>query len=98
MIVTLGEEGAFYRCKAGCGRLPAYDVKTVDTTGAGDAFLGALLFSLRGQSIERINDIKKDELEHIVRFANAAGGLTTTKRGAIPAMPSIEDIEALSRD
>ncbi|GHS93358.1 putative sugar kinase YdjE [Synergistales bacterium] len=95
VIVTLGEKGAFYRCKAGCGALPAYNVKTVDTTGAGDAFLGALHFCLR-KDIERIHDITKDELEHIVRFANAAGGLTTTKRGAIPAMPSIEDIRALA--
>jgi fructokinase len=98
VIVTLGAEGAFYRCKAGCGALPAYDVKTVDTTGAGDAFLGAVHFRLRSREIDQINDITKNELEHIVDFANAAGGLTTTKRGAIPAMPLLEAITDLQNN
>ena len=43
ILVTLGAKGCFYRAGAQTGRLPTYNVKTVDTTGAGDAFLGACM-------------------------------------------------------
>ena len=43
VFITLGPKGCFFRCKAGTGRLPAYDTKVVDTTGSGDAFLGGAL-------------------------------------------------------
>lgn len=94
VLISLGANGSFYRNKACCGYLPAYDVKTVDTTGAGDAFMGAILYKLAGKTVEQIGFMPPHELEEIVRFANAAGSLTTTRSGAIPAMPTMDEINA----
>ncbi|MDR1232376.1 MAG: carbohydrate kinase [Spirochaetaceae bacterium] len=95
VLVTLGPKGAFFLCRDGTGLLPAYDVPTVDTTGAGDAFLGAVLFKLRGKRRADVRSVTRDELADIVRFANAAGSLATTKPGGIPAMPSPEAVAQL---
>ena len=94
IFVSLGAGGAFYRSGDRCASLPAYDVKTIDTNGAGDAFLGAALFRLRGKTLEEIRSLKDAELKDILLFANAAGALATTKNGAIPAMPSLEEIRS----
>lgn len=99
VIVTLGAKGAYFQCAGGSGHLPAYDVKTIDTTGAGDAFLGAVLYCLRGKSRQSLAGMTKAEWRDITDFANAAGSLTTAARGAIPAMPeSREEIETCCRD
>ena len=97
VLVSLGAKGAYFRCAAGSGCLPAYDVKTVDTTGAGDSFLGAVLYRLRDKNHAEVKAITRDELTDIIDFANAAGSLTTAKRGAIPALPSAAEIEACRR-
>ena len=93
VLVSLGSKGAYYRCADGSGTPPAYDVKTIDTTGAGDSFLGAVLFRLRDKSRAELRAIAREELADIVDFANAAGSLATAKRGAIPALPAPEEIE-----
>ena len=92
IFVTLGEKGAYYRYRGGNGLLKTYRIKAVDTTGAGDAFMGAILYKLSGKSLEEISNLQKKEFEEIVRFANAAGALTATKKGAIPAMPGLNEI------
>jgi fructokinase len=93
VFVTLGEKGCFYRYKGGTGHVAAFRVNAVDTTGAGDGFLGAVLSKLANKSLAKINEMSKDELEGIIKFGNAVGALATTKKGAIPAMPSMEQIE-----
>jgi fructokinase len=93
VLVSLGAEGAFCFCNDGFAKLPTYDVKTIDTTGAGDAFFGAVHYRLRSKTKEQVRGISKEELVDIVDFANAAGSLTTTKKGAIPAMPDMAAIE-----
>ncbi|MDR0877944.1 MAG: carbohydrate kinase [Treponema sp.] len=93
VLVSLGAKGAFCFCADGLARVSAYDVKTIDTTGAGDAFFGAVHYRLRGKTKEQVRSISKEELADIVDFANAAGSLTTTKKGAIPAMPDMAAIE-----
>jgi fructokinase len=98
VLVSLGARGAYFRCAAGTGARPAYDVKTVDTTGAGDSFLGAVHYRLRGKSREDLQNISRDELEDMVDFANAAGSLTTTRKGAIPALPAMDEIERCRRE
>ena len=92
ILVTLGPEGCFYRYNNSTGKLATYDVNTVDTTGAGDAFLGAMLYRILN-SDKPIELLDKDELESMIRYSNAAGSLATTKKGAIPAMPSVLDVE-----
>lgn len=93
ILVSLGAKGACYRKGEIFGILPAYDVKTIDTNGAGDAFLGAVHYKIRGKQLSDIRNMSKAELENILSFANAAGSLTTTKGGAITALPSLEEIK-----
>lgn len=91
VFVSLGEKGAYYRNAAGHGHCPAYRVDTIDTTGAGDAFVGAMLWQLRNCTRQQLAGL---ELREAVQFANAAGSLTTTRSGAIPALPTQEEIRA----
>lgn len=104
--VTLGKNGVLIASKAGCETIPAYPVDAVDTTGAGDAFWGAFLYSVCEFGISRgcndiaklespIEEIKFAKLLEISRFANAAAALCVTKRGAIPAMPALDEIDRL---
>ncbi len=93
VVVTLGPGGAFFYNGSAHGLVPAYDVKTIDTTGAGDAFLGSLLFNLRAKTKKELRTIPESELRALVAFSNAAGSLTTTRKGAVPAMPGLGEIE-----
>ncbi|THU62894.1 hypothetical protein C4D60_Mb01t09960 [Musa balbisiana] len=85
LVVTDGEKGCRYFTKDFKGQIPGYAVKTIDTTGAGDAFVGALLVS-----IAKDNSLFKNEekLKQTLTFANACGAICTTKKGAIPALPT----------
>ncbi len=93
IMITLGAKGAFYLLGKLHGILPTFDVETIDTNGAGDTFLGAVLFRLKGKSLQDIEKLSKEELADIISFANAAGSLTTMKSGAIPAMPTLKEVE-----
>lgn len=93
-IVTLGERGAMLGYDGIYTEIPGFKVpEAVDTTGAGDAFWGAFLSRiLRGSPINALNI---DMLTEYVRFSNAAAALCVTKRGAIPSMPTEEEIRNL---
>ena len=90
LIVTAGPRGARLITAAGEWELPAFAVPTVDTTGAGDAFVAALLARLLEQP-----DALREAPEETLRFASAAGALATTARGATTAMPDRDAIAAL---
>ena len=89
VIITRGEKGLIWqRVQQGSGRLDAFDVDAVDTTGAGDAFHGAFCAGLaRGKSFPEL-----------LRYAGAAGALCCTKYGARPALPGAQEVaDFLSR-
>jgi ribokinase len=77
VVVTRGGAGVDIHTSAGSAHTPAFEVDVVDTTGAGDAFCGALAARLAAG----------DELPDAVRWAAAAGALATTQVGAVPAQP-----------
>lgn len=93
VLITLGEKGAFYRNRTHAAQIPTCPVHAIDTTGSGDAFVGALLWSLRDMSDA---EICEGDLSPVIRFACAAGSLTATRSGAIPALPTREEIEERS--
>ncbi|KAG9142528.1 hypothetical protein Leryth_011627 [Lithospermum erythrorhizon] len=74
------------------GRVAGFSVKTVDTTGAGDSFVGSVLVSI-AQNPNIFQDEAK--LKEALSFANACGALCTTQKGAIPALPTPEEAKAL---
>ncbi|KAL8141493.1 hypothetical protein V2J09_014525 [Rumex salicifolius] len=89
LIVTEGSGGCRYYTKSFKGRVAAMKVKPVDTTGAGDAFVGGLLSQL-ASDLTIIQDERR--LREALCFANGCGAVTVTKRGAIPALPSKEAV------
>ncbi len=92
VMITLGEKGAFFRFRGKEALLPAYDVKTVDTTGAGDAFMGAVLSRICLDFGASLENLTAEDVYGIIDFANAAGSLATAMYGAIPAMPGYSEI------
>lgn len=91
MIVTLGKEGCAYITPDFRGTVSGFSVKPVDTTGAGDGFVAGLL---RGLLINQDALHAESGLRAVCRFANAVGALTTTQLGAIPALPTLREVEA----
>ncbi|KAM7512051.1 hypothetical protein LguiB_010926 [Lonicera macranthoides] len=89
LIVTEGADGCRYYTKEFHGRVSGVEVKCIDTTGAGDAFVGGLLHYLASD----LNLYKDEEkLKAALKFANVCGALTVTQKGAIPALPTKEAV------
>ncbi|RWW66483.1 hypothetical protein BHE74_00026136 [Ensete ventricosum] len=132
LLVTIGEKGCKYYTKLKTnslavpnskdfhGAVASFTVEQVDTTGAGDAFVGALLRRIaEDPSALQVSDIPslvcfstcppphtyrtelrvglQDEkkLREVLRFANACGAITTTKKGAIPSLPNVAEATRL---
>ncbi|KAL5731478.1 fructokinase [Ranunculus cassubicifolius] len=87
LVVTDGEKGCRYFTKNFKGKVEGFAVNTIDTTGAGDAFVGGFL-----HSIAKDSSILEEEnkLREALTFANACGALCTIQKGAIPALPTTE--------
>lgn len=98
LLLTMGAEG----CLAWRGEemvaQPALAVQAIDTTAAGDAFTGGLLCRLMEYGCSPA-ELTKPQFSELLRFATAVGGLTTTKKGAISALPTrAEVLNALKKD
>lgn len=91
IIITKGKYGAYAKFKNVEVSVSGNKVKAVDTTGAGDSFVGALLYKLSvlNKDIENINN---KELEDILTFANKVASIVTTKYGAMDSLPSLEEV------
>lgn len=90
MVVTLGSAGCVYFTPDLDGVVVGFGVEAVDATGAGDGFVAGLLHGL----LADWSGLKEEaRVRSICRMANAVGALTTTERGAIPALPSRARVE-----
>ena len=85
VVLTLGEQGVLLCAPMQTKHIPAVPVEAVDTTGAGDAFCGALATALANG----------DDLLDAITFANSAGAAAVTVLGATPSMPTRQKIEAI---
>lgn len=87
IVITLGAEGTLLSTKQYSKTIPSIAVKPIDTTGAGDAFIGCLLKQIAARPNHEI--LLKNEIEfaEMVAMSNKAGALTTTNFGAIEALP-----------
>jgi fructokinase len=89
LVVTKGGEGCTFISQEFSGNVPGYTVEPVDTTGAGDGFVAGFIYGL----IENPHCWRdKKLLTEVCRFANGVGALTTMERGAIPALPTKEQV------
>jgi len=96
VAVTLGKEGCLLCQGERQIRVPGFRVTSVDTTGAGDGFVAGLLSSLYmfWEELKKGTLLPEETLFHAGRRANAVGALTTLKKGAIPALPTQDEVEA----
>ncbi len=95
VLVTLGKDGVFCRWQGQTWRQPGVPVQVADTNGAGDTFFGAVLSRLCRRGERPLEGLERAELKDILAFANQAAAVTCSRSGAIPAMPTPEDIENL---
>ena len=84
VIITIGDKGAFYDFQDKQGLIPAFKVKAVDTTAAGDTFIGAMTSILKSDF---------SNLSDAITFANKASSLTVQRYGAQPSIPTKAEIE-----
>ena len=93
VCITLGYQGTFVSLNGEQALVESVKVTAIDTTAAGDAFIGALLSQLAQHA--RINDLLQslERLRPLVAFANKAGAFTTQSYGAIEALPYAKDLE-----
>jgi ribokinase len=82
VVITLGSRGLFFKSRNEELWMDAFKVNVIDTTAAGDAFLGSLATGLA----------ENKPIQEALRFANAAGALATTKLGAQPSLPFRQEL------
>lgn len=91
ILVTLGADGALYFYQEICGEIKGNRVHVVDTTGAGDAFVGGML-----QGLAQHTDWQNEQvLAQSLQQANLCGALATTAKGAMSALPTYQQIGQL---
>ncbi len=90
-VVTLGAKGAMWRFGDMTGTVPGCPVCVADTNGAGDTFFGAFLSRIAVHG--GLEGLSEDRLNAFVRFANKAASITTSRPGAIPAMPVLAEVQ-----
>ncbi|MBS0567028.1 MAG: carbohydrate kinase [Proteobacteria bacterium] len=98
LLVTDGDHPLRWHTREDSGEVPAFRVQMQDSTAAGDAFVGGLLYQLaRLPDGTALSTFCRDRaaLEQSVRFAAAAGALAVTRKGAFAAMPTRDDVLAL---
>lgn len=97
VVYTKGSKGAYIITRNHSTFKEAYKVTAVDTTGAGDAFIGGFLSCLLrdGVTINNLEKYAEEHSNHLLTFSNASGALTTTKKGGISALPTLEEILAM---
>lgn len=89
---TMGTSGSLLYTHKGWSYRPAYRVNALDTTGAGDSFMGALIYLLTHET-DNIEELSVLDLERIGDFCNACAAASTMKRGSLLVMPALSQIE-----
>jgi fructokinase len=95
LIITRGKDGVSYIDKHRTLNHSGYQVSVMDTTGAGDSWIGTFLSRIA--FFDTIESISNDELYEILGYANAAAALTTSKPGAIFALPDTTSVKSFIR-
>jgi fructokinase len=99
VVVTDGAAPLRWYTRGDRGVVPSFSVRTVDTTAAGDAFIGGLLYQLQVRGIDQGKldafSRNRDAVIDSVQFAAGCGALTVTRHGAFAALPGLEEVTAL---
>lgn len=96
ILVTLGEEGSIIHFKGATERVQAMKVNAVDTTGAGDAFVSAILYQISEYGTD-LESLSLADIVQFAKFASVSGGLAASVKGAMTALPTREQVSALTK-
>lgn len=91
VLITLASKGSYVLNHEGGMEIAGFNSEVIDTTGAGDAFLGGFLSKI-AENKKNIQEISLEELATYAKFANAVASLCIEKNGAIKAMPTIKQV------
>ncbi len=97
VIITLGAHGALLMTATHLAEIPPLPVRSVDTTGAGDAFMGAVLYKLAQQECythAAIEALTEHDLSNLGGFANVVAGLSVTRYGGISSFPFLPEVSS----
>ncbi len=83
VMLTLGKHGCIYKCDGKEYRHPIFEVKAVDTTAAGDTFLGYFVWGIAN------NNAPSD----IIKMASCASAIAVTRNGAAPSIPTLSEVK-----
>ena len=89
IFLTLGKDGSRAYCGDVRTQQAGFKMNTIETTGAGDTFFGSVLHHILTLGFRPYT---KEELDEMLKFANAAAAIVTTRRGALRVMPSAEEV------
>ena len=94
VIYTKGSDGAECYTKKASAFAPCEKVKAVDTTGAGDGFIGSFLYQLfqNGVNAKNIEDVSSEQMESFLKFSNRFCGYSVQRSGAIASYPTVNEI------
>lgn len=85
LLITLGARGVYYATKDDHGLVPAFKVKAVDTTAAGDTFIGGMTSQLKPDL---------SNIEEAITYGQRASSLAVQKMGAAPSIPNYDEVKA----
>lgn len=91
VLYSRGKHGSSLYLKDKKREYNGFKVEAIDTTGAGDAFIGAVLYQIQ-QMKKPVEEITLNEWDDLMRFSNGVAALTTTKKGAINSLPTLEEV------
>lgn len=94
VVYTSGKNGAKAYTTNSVAQSDGIEVKAIDTTGAGDGFIGCLLYQLAKDnvSLKQLNSLTKDKLKKYLDISNKFCSISVTKEGAIASYPKTEEI------
>ena len=94
VLVTLGPDGCLISQNSQQYIVPAYEINAVDTTGAGDSFIGAILFQMANS--QPGDNFFQDEFKGFIEFAGKVSGLVCAKVGAMTALPTLSEVNGMT--
>ena len=96
ILLSMGKDGSRAYHKDFRVEVPGFLQKnTIETTGAGDTFMGACLHFVLRKGLE---DLREADLREMLTVANGAASIITTRKGALKVMPTIEEIEGFIKE
>ncbi len=95
VLVSMGAKGCSILLSGQSCHIDALPSQAVDTTAAGDSFFGAFLHQLLQNDFTSLDALSPGRIEEAARFAAAAASITVSRRGSIPALPSLDEVQAV---